>query len=266
MKQLRILLLRHGNSDYNTISEVFSTSANVSIPFHKYSDTDVLTDSALSFQGLMEIKNSSKFLEDFPIKYIFISPLRRCLESSYYLTKDRVNKKFELKVQPELRESLMSHNDFPIYWKNAYKLNRYSNYDFSEMKKYKDDDLWFIRFLEHDQNFRQKMNVLEQFVTKKNLLNEKIKFISTLMRGAFPESVENNELLGERTLLVKEILNDFVNYKKDFENIIVKDHEILLITHFNFINQFCFEQKDLKKFYTKFLTTGALIDFNLKIS
>lgn len=266
MNGLRILLLRHGNSDYNTISEVFSKSGNTTIPFHKYTNSNILTDSPLSFQGQIEIRNTSKCLEDFPIKYIFVSPLRRCLESSYFLTKDRINNKFEIIVEPELRENLMSHNDLPIYWKKAIGLNRYSNYDFREMKKCLKDEFWFVKFLVENEDFKENIKTVERFVDKNNFDQEKMKYISNMMRKGFPKSIEESEQLTKRTIILKEKLKNFVNYKKVFENKIIKDHEILLISHFNFINQLCFGEKDIKKFYTKFLTTGSLIQFNLNIS
>ena len=55
MKSIEILLMRHGNSDYNIISRAFNQYSSFGTPFYKYLAMDSMLDSGLSLLGKLEI-------------------------------------------------------------------------------------------------------------------------------------------------------------------------------------------------------------------
>ena len=46
-------------------------------------------------------------------------------------------------VHPELREQINTYNDFPLYWKLAIDINKYSYFDFTLMKPFLENQIWF---------------------------------------------------------------------------------------------------------------------------
>lgn len=59
------------------------------------------------------------------------------MQTCYHIIKDRELHNLPIiTVRSELRERIMSLNDFPLFWKELRNKNEYSYFDFSEMNRY----------------------------------------------------------------------------------------------------------------------------------
>ena len=78
------------------------------------------------------------------VKYVFVSPLRRCLESSRLLFQEENCSGKQFIVDPKLREFPFSPNDIPIYYWHYQKDEWYERYDWRRMSKEMESPFWFF--------------------------------------------------------------------------------------------------------------------------
>ena len=81
--------------------------------FDVYSDLSII-DSPLSTIGLNQCKRASKLSNLIDVDYVFVSPLRRALETAHNMFKD--HPKFDritFYVHPTFRENIMTAGDIP---------------------------------------------------------------------------------------------------------------------------------------------------------
>jgi broad specificity phosphatase PhoE len=65
------------------------------------------------------------------IKYVVLSPLRRCLETFEYLFEDRISKNpnaVKVFIVPELREVISNSGDIALWLKNEFESLRYPHF------------------------------------------------------------------------------------------------------------------------------------------
>ena len=236
---LKILKMRHASSDMNIISSSYSNT-NIHIPFYKMSYTESLIDCDLSFQGKLEINSMSPILDKFGIKYIFTSPLRRAIETTRLLVETQKPKTIpKIRVEPDLREFLMNQSDIPYYYKKAMHNNLYSNFDFSEMISADRKQLWYIK-----DNTGEAFPEMKEYLDLLGILDpeRKITDISLMvhvlnkMRGIFPKSIEPETMLRARIRNAFESISTFLSNEIYIRGEEIKDHEVLVITHYNIIS------------------------------
>ena len=100
----KIIAIRHGISVYNEDHRKYK---DIQYDYH-YADTILLPIGISRTQELCEQINQSS------IKYIFVSPLYRALQTCKYLLESHPRKKeIRVIVEPNLNEYLGNANDFP---------------------------------------------------------------------------------------------------------------------------------------------------------
>lgn len=245
---VKILLMRHGASDFNVIADFYSSHYLGGPIFYRSSPSHKFRDSELSVLGKLQVNEMSRFMSKMPIKYMFVSPLRRCLESSYYLYRDVPphKKPSEIFVVPELRELILSTNDIPHYWKTAIGSEMYSNYDFNLIKEYADDDNWCFRNCRIYKELMPLENICNKLLRFDNPTKDmgylNTKFFNTMIKEENPHSLEHHEEIMRRVNVCKDIIKDFIK-KKAEEGITVTDNQILVVSHFNLLTHFVGVQK-----------------------
>ena len=154
-----ILLLRHGESRFNlennklneirdkTIYELTKKSVKFS---------EKLFDCDLTELGAKQSRNSAHLLRNINIKYIFVSPLRRALNTCLYfldemeiIKKDQINyNKPKIMVHPIIYERFEDNGDYFLTDFNHKKL-KYSSYDWSLFDKIEDLPYYYLKFCDN---------------------------------------------------------------------------------------------------------------------
>ncbi len=103
-----ILFIRHGNTDYNTL---YAIEANKKILKFQ----EIWIDTPLSQLGKSQSEKLAENLVDINIKYVFVSPMLRTIQTCMIaLEKHKNRDKMELYVHPLISETLSGTCDFSI--------------------------------------------------------------------------------------------------------------------------------------------------------
>ena len=103
----RVFIIRHAQSTYNhAYHNLLTYRANPEKDFN-------LIDAPLSEDGILQCNNSVDAIRLTPnVKYVIMSPLRRCLQTAYLLYKDHPNfNEIQFVIEPDIREHLHSPCD-----------------------------------------------------------------------------------------------------------------------------------------------------------
>ena len=245
MRGLKVLMMRHARSDFN---EITMRSTGI----HNFSSrAPFLKDAKLSYKGVIECRELGKTFQELGIKLIFVSPMRRCLETAFYIFDGLKSAHYpKIIVNPNLMERVARIVELPTFFTEAMKMSQYKHFDFSGMKQAMLSPLWdFPLYDEH----REIAQELLSFTNRDERKNYLLKF-------PYFEKKDDAESLIETTLqdrieAFEEEFNIFIeNYRLKEE---VNDHQVLLISHFNWI----IEYVQMKKFHIKDLEQELL---NLK--
>jgi len=115
------MLIRHANSEANeaanqVLSEVKLTKYG--LPLERWLQVygnDKYIDSQLTEQGIKQCEDASEHVNKIDFRYLFVSPLRRTLETTYYTFRNHPNwKTMEIIVHPLLREKIGISGDVPL--------------------------------------------------------------------------------------------------------------------------------------------------------
>ncbi len=114
-----------------------------------------LIDPPLAHIGVAQAEAGQKHVNTLDIKYVFVSPLRRAMETSKILFATHPKKaSIKFVVVPLIRETISSMNDVPCW---SYRDTREEfgklndmHYDFSMFETLADPDLYFVHTLDKD--------------------------------------------------------------------------------------------------------------------
>lgn len=73
--KLKILLMRHGQSDFTEIIQAFQKYQFDLFYYFKGQKIDYFMDSNLNLRGQVDIKQKINLIKKHPIKIVFISPM-----------------------------------------------------------------------------------------------------------------------------------------------------------------------------------------------
>ena len=109
----QVILIRHGksiaNEEHDKLSELPREER-----FGKWNLNKSLRDARLSKLGIDQATQASATAESLKVHTVFVSPLRRTLETTYYMFKNHPNfSKINFIILPTLRESLNTVSDIP---------------------------------------------------------------------------------------------------------------------------------------------------------
>ncbi len=233
--ELSVLFIRHALSKYN-LWENFTLGKVSKEDQERYQDeiADVkritgkrdfaLADSRLCKKGLEQAARAC--YDAYPIKYVFVSPLRRTLETCRLLFASHPNKP-KFIVQPLIREILNLPNDVPSPLKEL-KAD-YPDFDFSLVDAYPQPELHFIYTL----NSPARENILEMVKAEPKVpymqIMENYKLQICHTQPKHKHRVEAYENVQQRIGTFAEFVRDFV--KKTGCN----PKEIAVVTHCVFI-------------------------------
>lgn len=143
MDFFKLTVVRHAQSEYNTAqmtakkSEVeVKTNEDVVVKFSRS-----LIDCGISKEGEQQCASAREFFLTRKIDVVFVSPLRRALQTAKLIFGDHPsNPKFL--VEPCIKEILSSTCDLA---ESFYKVSQeFPEFDWSEMKKYEYPELWVL--------------------------------------------------------------------------------------------------------------------------
>jgi broad specificity phosphatase PhoE len=222
----QILYVRHGITEYNKMLEI--------LPHKQVQLCNKYIDCKLAKEGQDQAKMLNKELSTLNLKYVFCSPLNRCLETAFISLKDHPNvDQIEIIVYPLLSEVIHGSQDLPIDLKG--KKAKYN--EFSEIKvnwQYFDEivsdfnqDNYFLSFLDNGIENNDIIEIINK-IKRKSDDNYLIELLSKYLNAnKRPESLKH---LFNRNIEFKEFLKKFLLNKP-----INKDEKVVVITHSAFI-------------------------------
>lgn len=240
----KFLFIRHGQSEFNKYGK------------EKSKLNPDMIGCGLSESGIKQIEESSKLIKNLKFKDIYVSPLRRTLETAYILLKEHPQKDdIILKVNPLCQEIVAWTCDWNFdinELQKKYNMNSEIKYDWSIFNNiYKDPiirETYYFDYICED-NKKLVQNILDNITEKwrqyfllsdnnnkehikndiKLLIIDAIKICANYKYGR----AENFKHIYERCVQYKKYLYDI--YNNDINN---SDDKVLTVTHQVFI-KFC---------------------------
>jgi len=188
-----LLLIRHGESIFNKEIKHVEEIGKSDPFFHEkrfhVKFTERLIDSELTDVGVQQTKDAASILRDTNIKYVFVSPLRRALNTCNKVLEnlEEINKhnkhyrKPKVIVHPYLFEKLEDNCD--LFSDIPRKRIKFSTYDWSMFNDIQNFPLYFLKFCD-------------------NYINEEGKFCKT------PSELENLKVPPLSNYYLSRILKD----------------------------------------------------------
>ncbi|CAI2376484.1 unnamed protein product [Moneuplotes crassus] len=225
----KVVLVRHANTAFNVTYDKIIETAGFGPQILELFHDESYRDTSLSEKGIKECQYASQHAHQLDIDLVLMSPMRRTLQTAYYLLRSHPNKeKIKYIVHPSLRELLYGYSGMTRNW--GHQLNKeyqyyFQNLDTSLMKNQDEtyNELFFC------QDVQPKLS--QQFVGKSQQQIETI--IMKAARANFPGNAEELECAINRSLKVKKYISDYLitrdsslNHKK----VLVVTHSLLLQT------------------------------------
>lgn len=222
-----IIYVRHAQTTYNTFSEEAKQSKQIRLE-------EQFLDCVLSEDGRKQAQNFYDKIKDYDIKYCFVSPLARCLETSYLaLSQHKDADDIQVFVHPLLNEIISSTQTITSSIKA--KKDRFSetspiHYNWSifdsQFKDEEDQDFYYLNFV--DNKIVETQAELIREIKESPKPGQISKFLGAFWQHGFrPETFKH---LYQRASAFKKYLVEFAKEKPLKEN-----EKILVFTHLHFI-------------------------------
>ena len=224
-RSVRIIVVRHGQSEHNAqqskLREQGMDWENIRQIMLKETDSQSLVDATLTPQGIEQAKEASKEMSEkyANIKYVFVSPIRRAVDTAMILTSNYPTKdSLEWRLAPWAREVMSYVSDLAVY---SYEhLAKYPFIDRSALSA--NPRFWFLTYMVEDPHTGMKA-ALQKAAEKPNDLKHLARTLAT-------KGVESNFQVQVRAQQVRQQIADFVEEKQK-QGVKVLDDEILLVSH-----------------------------------
>ena len=224
----RITFMRHGESELNLLFRAGKMKRD-SLDFQ---------DSPLTSQGIIQIENlasSKTLIYTNKYKYVFVSPLRRTLQTSFHLFKNSsFLDKMTFLVHPMIREKLDGAGDIPLYkYPELSQIipltgNYRYNFHFMKTNNIEQSDLYYIESLQKPMREKLLRNI---YINKQK--QDPIFYVLDEIRNLYPDKLETGMNVKARGEKFIEDLREFIINEKGNKEIELDD--ILVITHRDFI-------------------------------
>jgi hypothetical protein len=228
-----VLYIRHGMTEYNKICLKLSKSeAKVKAEY---------IDCPLSEEGQKQANEISSTLASMKLKYVFCSPLLRCLETCYLSLLNHSDvENIKVIVHPLIMETISGVHDFSkniLMKKKLYNNTTKVKFDWSVFDNYypypNEQECFFLNFIDNcneDGDVESEFNILIKEI-KANSIDLELK--DQLLGKLSLYGVKNNlsrleslKAMFNRNLQFKEYLKDLMK-TESFNN----DEKILVFTH-----------------------------------
>ncbi|CAI2375738.1 unnamed protein product [Moneuplotes crassus] len=124
----KVILLRHANTVFNLEHDLFLASNGYVRDVLDIQYEEKHRDTPLSEFGVEQAKYASRFARGLDIDLVLISPLRRTLQTAYYLLRTHPNKEnMNYVVHPDIREHLVGVSEMTENWENKF-IDEYQYY------------------------------------------------------------------------------------------------------------------------------------------
>lgn len=222
----KVLYVRHGITEYNKMLEI--------LPHKQVQLCKKFIDCNLAEEGKEQAELLNKELSLLDVKYVFCSPLNRCLETTFIGLNNHPNKEnIEIIVYPLLSEVIHGSQDLPfdisakrkIYNEDSKIKVNWSYFD--EIVTESNQDNYFLSFIDNENENNDVINLMEK-IKRKSDDSQLIKLLSMFLNyEKRPESLKH---LFNRNLKFKEFLNKFLASNK-----LKANEKVVVITHSAFI-------------------------------
>ena len=219
----KLLYIRHGETEYNK-KLVLDKDTQISEKF---------IDSSLSDEGVAQAKELSTKLREIEIRFVFCSPLNRCLETALISLQSHPQaNKLTVIIFPFITEVVNGAQDLSIeITKKKEKFNSKSeiNFDWSYFDYYfpgPTGDFYYLAFVDNiDPQSKTLIENLRQITSREKKEGAFSKFLNYFIsKNKRPESLSN---LFNRAVLFKKFLTEFLQNDQN--------QKTLVITHSAFI-------------------------------
>lgn len=222
----QVLMIRHGKSVANVEYHNYDGKEKRYILEHWGLNKD-LRDSRLAPLGIEQSLNAGVIMNQIKVHTVFVSPLRRTLETTYHIFKEHPDfSKMKFIVVPNLRESMNTSSDIPENFENVRDefTKLIPHLDFSLMDDYKNPFYYYLEDMSpefHDRVIKQlHHSEINDYIDPMDVILEEIK-------SSFPEQNEGRWNALARTKIVKEFIRNYLT-----KNDIPFDEKIVLVTHY----------------------------------
>lgn len=220
-----ILFVRHGITEYNKALNTLS--------INEVQTSEKYIDCSLAEEGMSQALELSLRVNDIKLKYVFCSPLNRCLETTYLGLKNHPQKdEITVIVQPLISEVIHGAQDLPkdiAEKKKLYNEKSDLKFDWSYFEAFcptnENQDNYFLNFIDNKSEVMELLKNIE-IECKEGMLGELLSHFIT--KNQRPESLMH---LFNRNKKFKEFLNKFIidkNYNADQGNILVITHSAFI--------------------------------------
>jgi broad specificity phosphatase PhoE len=228
----QVLFIRHGETDYNKfLLENPSKETQLNQQFK---------DCSLSEKGKLQSLELSRKIKDLRIKYVFCSPLNRCLETTFNALKNHPQKEqIVVMVHPYISEIVHSFHDVSgsiSSKKEIYNENSEVKFTWELFDSYFPEngnenvninaDTYFLNFI--DNTIPEKLDLKDKFIINNVSIVTLLGYF--IYKDERPESLTH---LQKRTKYFLQFLNEFmINKKEELEK---NGEKIVVVTHSAFI-------------------------------
>ena len=257
-KKLELYYIRHSYSYFNLYSDykkhesgpfrdIDPEEMNMLSEIHDFFSTK-LADSKLSSEGISQCSKAAPKYHDLPIKCIFVSPLKKALETTALLFKDHpLRSQMKIIVHPLVTEMFSGCNEIscPLSEKREYYEKQ--GFDFSLLDSYENPDLYFL----YDLNKPESEEILHEIKTC-NKVASYVEILANIVRAKDMTEITRHKK-PENYVNVRKRAKMFAEYAVKFceENklqsgeVAVVSHEVFighsLATDFNYYSKAIFE-------------------------
>ena len=180
----KITFMRHGESELNILFRAGKVKW----------DSLEIQDSPLTSQGIIQIENlaSKTLIYTNKYKYVFVSPLRRTLQTSFHLFKNSpFLGQMTFFVHPMIREKLGCTGEIPLYTYPELsqiiplKCNHKYNFNFMKTDNIEQSDLYYIESLQEPMREKLLRNI---YINKQK--QSPISYVLDEIRNLYPNKLE----------------------------------------------------------------------------
>jgi broad specificity phosphatase PhoE len=226
-----ILYIRHGQTYYNQSEKLYIK--------HELNTNPDFLDCQLNDYGRKQAEEAQQTINKLNIKYVFSSPLLRCLETTHHALKTHPNKRaIVVLVHPLVTEIVNGVQDYNVSIeekKKQFNMETEIKFDWSYFDAaFPDPRHREIYFLEFTDNVKPEEEIaLNEIIldllkaSSKEKLVRFAKFFYTPEHEKRPETIKS---VHNRGLKFKKYLREFLK-----DNLLKDDEKILVFSHSSFI-------------------------------
>ena len=226
------MLYRHATSNENIKYEEWRLS-KVSTDEINY--TEIERDSELADVGIELAISKQHIFSNLNIHTVFVSPMRRALQTAYYTFKTHPNfDKIKFIILPKAREWLNFAAGIPTNIDSviSYFKELLPNLDDSELDKYGDRLHYFIE--DTDQNIYEEILEEKEYKELDPIKSNVFDLIIEKAKKLKPKDLESNMSVLKRVNSTKQFISDYLQTLESNEKVVLWSHYITF--NYNFFS------------------------------